>query len=256
MCIAECPRDVTSIRGRDTSNSRGLTCVFSLAQVRPNVAAAKKAIVLADGSLGVECSVCHEVKSFEAFSKKTETHLGIQSRCKSCTVKPSKAYRLANSDRVRAAKKAWALANPDRRRARNKVWRLGNPDKARASTKAWELANPEKQRAHCQKRRALKRDAFVEAVDPRVVFQRDNGQCGICGQTVLLKLRYPHPQSASLDHIVPLAKGGVHSYQNTQLSHLVCNKRKNDSGPGQLRLFGTEVESIAGFREIAKVSTA
>tara|TARA_Y100001958_G_scaffold138805_1_gene112264 strand:+ start:735 stop:1565 length:831 start_codon:yes stop_codon:yes gene_type:complete len=36
-------------------------------------------------------------------------------------------------------------------------------------------------------------------------------------------LRYPEPLSASLDHIVPLSKGGENSAENFQASHLVCN---------------------------------
>jgi 5-methylcytosine-specific restriction endonuclease McrA len=29
-----------------------------------------------------------------------------------------------------------------------------------------------------------------------------------------------------LDHIVPLARGGEHSYANTQPAHPTCNRRK------------------------------
>ena len=32
--------------------------------------------------------------------------------------------------------------------------------------------------------------------------------CGICGKPVDKELKYPHPLSACVDHIVPIAKGG------------------------------------------------
>jgi 5-methylcytosine-specific restriction endonuclease McrA len=41
-------------------------------------------------------------------------------------------------------------------------------------------------------------------------------------------LAWPHPASASLDHRIPLSKGGSHTAENTQLAHLACNVRKSD----------------------------
>lgn len=38
--------------------------------------------------------------------------------------------------------------------------------------------------------------------------------------------KYPESLSASLDHRVPLAKGGKHSMANCQLAHLDCNVLK------------------------------
>ncbi|MEV6398476.1 HNH endonuclease [Streptomyces sp. NPDC051907] len=34
--------------------------------------------------------------------------------------------------------------------------------------------------------------------------------------------------SASLDHIIPLARQGDHTRINVQLAHLLCNLRKSD----------------------------
>lgn len=53
--------------------------------------------------------------------------------------------------------------------------------------------------------------------------------CGICGKPVDLTLRYPHPLSACIDHIIPIAKGGHPSdYENLQLAHWTCNRQKSD----------------------------
>jgi 5-methylcytosine-specific restriction endonuclease McrA len=52
-------------------------------------------------------------------------------------------------------------------------------------------------------------------------------------------LLWPHPKSASLDHVVPLIDGGEHTYANVQLAHLACNVGKRDGGhPQQLALVG------------------
>lgn len=53
--------------------------------------------------------------------------------------------------------------------------------------------------------------------------------CGICGKPVDFSLKYPHPLSACIDHIIPLAKGGHPSdLNNLQLTHWCCNRQKSD----------------------------
>lgn len=53
--------------------------------------------------------------------------------------------------------------------------------------------------------------------------------CGICGKEVDLSLRYPHPLSPCIDHIIPITKGGHPSdIDNLQLAHWTCNRQKSD----------------------------
>ena len=53
--------------------------------------------------------------------------------------------------------------------------------------------------------------------------------CGICGRPVDFSLKYPHPLSPTIDHIIPLAKGGHPSdIDNLQLAHRCCNRQKSD----------------------------
>jgi 5-methylcytosine-specific restriction endonuclease McrA len=66
--------------------------------------------------------------------------------------------------------------------------------------------------------------------------QRDKGRCGICRKPVRAK---QGPRRASLDHIIPLSRGGTHTLANVQLAHYVCNLSKNNRGGGeQLLLVG------------------
>jgi 5-methylcytosine-specific restriction endonuclease McrA len=78
------------------------------------------------------------------------------------------------------------------------------------------------------RRRARQHKAFVRNVNRKEIFKRDHWICGICGQPVDSILRHPHPGSATLDHIIPLAKGGTHEPSNTQLAHFMCNSLKSD----------------------------
>ena len=56
------------------------------------------------------------------------------------------------------------------------------------------------------------------------VYKRANGCCEYC----LSQARYS-TQSFSIDHIIPISKGGADSYENTQAVHYECNERKADS---------------------------
>ena len=92
-------------------------------------------------------------------------------------------------------------------------------------------------RKHIQ--RARRFGVQYEPVQAKRVYERDQWHCGICTKRVDNRLKYPHPMSASLDHVAPLSRGGGHTYANTQLAHLPCNLAKGDRGAGeQLALVG------------------
>lgn len=53
--------------------------------------------------------------------------------------------------------------------------------------------------------------------------------CAICGRPVDMSLKWPHPMSKSIDHIIPISKGGHPSdLDNLQLAHFCCNRQKAD----------------------------
>lgn len=68
------------------------------------------------------------------------------------------------------------------------------------------------------------------------IYKRDAGICGLCRQRVSRRFKPNHPRSATIDHIVPISKGGPHVRSNVQLAHYGCNSAKRDRPLGQLRL--------------------
>lgn len=70
------------------------------------------------------------------------------------------------------------------------------------------------------------RNGPVEVVYPwRVLFTR-GFNCGICGDLISLDSPRTDPLGLVFDHIVPVSKGGVHSYSNIQPAHNSCNTQK------------------------------
>lgn len=96
----------------------------------------------------------------------------------------------------------------------------------------------EAKRREEQARRAAKRGAYVAPVYFKQIAERDKWTCQLCGKPVKRKAKAPDPLAPTLDHIIPLAKGGTHEPKNVQLAHFLCNALKSDREVGQLRFIG------------------
>ena len=72
---------------------------------------------------------------------------------------------------------------------------------------------------------------FDESITLRLLICRDKGICQICGKPVnMADIKSGHigRHYPTLDHIIPLSKGGSHTWDNVQLAHMGCNAGKGD----------------------------
>ena len=76
------------------------------------------------------------------------------------------------------------------------------------------------------RKRVGKKDAVVDHFTLYQILIRDNYKCGICGKEIDVSLKYTDRMSATIDHIIPLSKGGKHCWNNVQAAHLACNSTK------------------------------
>lgn len=87
------------------------------------------------------------------------------------------------------------------------------------------------------RKREFRRNGRVDnSITLTALIDRDKGVCHICGckvdvtdcrndgETFVAGSMYP-----SIDHVVPRAKGGTHTWGNVKLAHCVCNSIKSDS---------------------------
>lgn len=87
------------------------------------------------------------------------------------------------------------------------------------------------------RRRALTRGAAADRIDPIKVFDRDKWRCHLCGCKTPRELRGSYSHNApELDHVVPLSKGGAHTWGNVKCACRACNGAKSDKPMGQLGL--------------------
>jgi 5-methylcytosine-specific restriction endonuclease McrA len=153
------------------------------------------------------CAGCQVDKPVAEYGRRRHAHSGLSSNCKACERASTKRWRIEHPDYVSPPE------SPEAQRARARNYRKANPDKVRAITAL---------------RRARRIGATVEPVSPREIFVRDCWICQICIEPIDPGAPYPDPMSASVDHRLPLARGGAHSRDNCQAAHLICNLRKHD----------------------------
>lgn len=152
------------------------------------------------------CKRCNLSKNTSEFYRDTARVSGLNDWCKQCKKDWLVEYRAVNSERILAQQREY--------KSLNKAAVL-------EGTRTYKYTHPDRIRDHNANRRAWRKDQFVEDVSRVIVFERDGGICHICLDLV-------DPNDWHLDHVIPLSKGGLHSYGNTAVSHPFCNESKND----------------------------
>ena len=73
--------------------------------------------------------------------------------------------------------------------------------------------------SRCSLWRARKKKTETEKIDHATVIAKANGLCQICDKPF-------NSEKPQIDHIIPLSKGGTHTYDNVQATHARCNRIK------------------------------
>lgn len=100
------------------------------------------------------------------------------------------------------------------------------------------------------RKRARLAGVTYEPIDRSAVFVRDGWRCQICGCRTPAKLRGTmHDKAPTLDHRIPVSRGGTHTYDNVQCACRQCNSLKSDRVViGQLPLFSRPGSYRVGAR--------
>jgi hypothetical protein len=83
----------------------------------------------------------------------------------------------------------------------------------------------EARRRHCARRRQQGASS-LPAGRWREIGERDGWWCWICQKPVDQRLRAPNRKAPTVDHILPVSKGGGNHPSNLALAHFGCNSRR------------------------------
>ena len=177
-------------------------------------------------------SVEVEIKCERCGTKKTTTRTDVKfcsRKCKGLARGASlKDKRVAgNAVRTRSCANCGALLSPEKR---SDAYFCSN-DCMQASRNTIKKAT--------SRITARGSDGTVHRVRRIDIYERDHWICQLCGTEVDRSGRHPNPDAPSLDHIVPVARGGTHEASNLQTTHLRCNlargaKQLRDEGPAMM----------------------
>lgn len=132
-------------------------------------------------------------------------------------------------EKMREYSREYYRANREKELERHHKHRKFNLERVREQQRIRRKAHPEKMKEYLSRRRAIVRGASAEKIDYQEIYVRDNYTCLLCGEAVEMGKSWPHPRSPSIDHIIPLSKGGTHESINVQLTHLRCNIQKGNA---------------------------
>lgn len=144
-------------------------------------------------------------------------------------------YKISITPEQRAARRAYNKAYSARKteeqkekqrerwREWKKTWSERHLEARRVTSNKWSAARPEYLRARNQNRRAMRKNAGGS-------FTRQEwlDLLAVCGHTCLKCGRKEPDIKLTVDHVVPLVKGGSGYIENIQPLCLTCNLRKHD----------------------------
>ncbi len=145
-------------------------------------------------------------------------------------------WKKANRDKCNRYKRNWQAVNGEREKEVARKWREANKERVlignRKRNRKYAARHPEIGRMKQQRRRVRERNAKpCDKVSANLLCQLISSasrlKCGICGKNMPKNDR-------SIDHIVPLAKGGSGEIWNLRIVHIVCNARKQAQMPDEL----------------------
>jgi 5-methylcytosine-specific restriction endonuclease McrA len=176
------------------------------------------------------CTKCGEVHPLESFRAIKNGKDGRHAWCRPCENVANRTYYLKRAERAREVARERYARQRDEILAKTHKYRAENPDASREVCKRWRAKNPEASRRLARERHArLKGAPNIEKIDRAYVFAREGGRCHICGKKI--------QNDITLDHLVPLSKGGDHTHANLRIAHRACNSSRGDGRlPAQLLL--------------------
>ncbi len=163
------------------------------------------------------CSRCGKYLPLTDFYRDRYRLSGLASSCKSCEKKRAALYRENHLDGVKEIARQVYICRSEEKSQRAREYYI-NKSVCQQRNRAWKANNPTKVRIYKNKRRVREcknGGSFTEAEWLGLCSKYDN-KCLACGDIANL----------TIDHIIPISRGGKNDIGNIQPLCMVCNSKK------------------------------
>lgn len=165
------------------------------------------------------CTTCGEMKPAEDFHRDSRRTDGRRTSCKVCRTEAVKRWYHANQERQATRQRARYAANVDQMR---------NADRERYVRERDARTEYAKRVSH--ERRAAAAGCVIEP-DITIAALRSmyGDECHYCQKSMSFEVQgwgEMHPDRATYEHLVPISKGGGHTWENVRLACWACNMEK------------------------------
>lgn len=151
------------------------------------------------------CSTCKKDKPSSQYSVCSKVKSGLNARCKSCEqIRHKKDYQ-DNKDYIKNRERLYRVENYKLRLDIERKSRYKNKEKIRPTKNA---------RQRIRNKILAEKKYLILDKELRKIY---NSPCFKCGST----------ENQSLDHIIPISRGGNHSVGNIMTLCFTCNASKN-----------------------------
>lgn len=223
----------------DRGDGKCKTCIHALGKAYRARMAARNVIEFPDFKI---CTKCKESKPSTEFFKCSSTKIGLMSICKSCHTARNLVYCAVNKDAVKKRSQEWRERNADWYRAGRKIY-----------MKKWMQDTKERDKWKRRLKNNKRRDVINRGDVPewawKALLDLFGGVCLKCGSSDCI----------TIDHIIPISKGGAHDISNVQPLCSVCNSRKNaktwDGRPIKINSMDELSELLKGMSNASSCSS-
>lgn len=178
----------------------------------------RKAITHSDGTR--TCSECEKRLPIKSFHKDKNASDGYRSKCKKCRL------TMVNKWYFKDAAKRRKVASDARKKDPEKLRKRDMERYEKDREKRIALATE-----HSHLRKARKKNTKTERGISKLALKKKFGtKCYYCGKEMDFSVgagRKFNRDMATIEHLIPLARGGEHTFENTVLACRHCNISKN-----------------------------
>lgn len=171
------------------------------------------------------CGRCHHVKKFYLFNRNKDSKTNTTGNCKECQKEAAKkSYGKLKKKRNY---KEYYEQNKDMKREQSRKYYAENKETMAAKQKEYRQSDKGRKvmnKAHSKRRKLLAENAGIPWTK-EIVIQRDTIDdkviCLLCGNPI------EDAKDIHMEHLIPVAQGGLNCFTNVCCAHSECNLRKS-----------------------------